>query len=146
MVKIKGREAWIWVAYEPVLRVFLRFRISFNQSGLDAYLFLKEVRARYGRNTWTDEATFYPEACRLLHLEHHVYSIEWKNLVERMNQALKDRLECFDGLFPCFREGCDHRYVSNWVSVFRFFCNVIRGEDDQPEYLRFIKSLQEALS
>ena len=60
-----------------------------------------------------------------------------------MNQALKDRLENFDDFFSCFREHCDHRRVSNWVSVFRFYHNVIREPDDRPEYLRFIESLQE---
>ena len=117
MVKIRGRQAWVWVAHEPALKVFLRFRISYNQSGLDAHLFLKEVRSRYGRKTiWTDEALFYPEACSLLRLEHRVYPLERKNLIERFNQALKDRLECFDDLFPCFREHCDHGHVHNWVS------------------------------
>jgi putative transposase len=76
----------------------------------------------------------------------HVYPVEWKNLIERMNQALKDRLECFDDLFPCLKEGCNHRHVSNWVSVFRYFHNVIRTDDDRPEYQRFIQSLLEALS
>jgi putative transposase len=75
-----------------------------------------------------------------------VYPIEWKNLIERMNQALKDRLENFDDLFPCLREECDHRHVSNWVSVFRFFHNVIRERDDRPEYQRFIQTLSEALT
>jgi hypothetical protein len=32
MVKIRGSQAWVWAAYEPALKVFLRFRISYNQS------------------------------------------------------------------------------------------------------------------
>ena len=147
MVKIRGRQAWVWVAYEPRLKRFLHFRVSYNQSGLDAYLFLKELRSRYGlKPILTDEALWYPEACRLLRLEHNVYPIEWKNLIERMNPALKDRLENFDDLFPCHKEGCDHRHVRNWVSDFRFFHNVIRERDGQPEYQRFIQRVQEALS
>src|SRR2546428_2157818 len=56
MIRIKGRQAWVWVAYEPTLRAFIGFRVSYNQSILDAYLFLKEVRRRYGRRPiWTDE-------------------------------------------------------------------------------------------
>lgn len=146
MIRIRGSQAWVWVAYEP-LKAFTWFRITYNQSSLDAYLFLKELRTRYGRKPiWTDEAAWYPEACRLLRLEHRVYPVEWKNLIERMNQALKDRLENFDDLFPCFREHCDHRHASNWVSVFRFYHNVIREKDDRPEYLRFIQSLSGALT
>ena len=147
MVKIRGSQAWIWVAYEPALKRFLHFRVTYNRSGLDAYLFLKEVRSRYGRKTvWTDEGVWYPEACSLLRLEHRVYPVEWKNLIERMNQALKDRLECFDDLFPCLREHCDHGHVHNWVSVFRFFHNVIRERDGRPENQRFIMTLSEALT
>jgi putative transposase len=63
-----------------------------------------------------------------------------------MNQALKDRLENFDDLFPCLKEECDHGHVHNWVSVFRFFHNVIKTEDDQPEYQRFIRSVAEGLT
>jgi len=148
MIRIRGREAWVWVAYEPRLKMFLAFHVSYNQSILDAYLLMKELRSRYGRKpVWTDEGAWYPEACRWARLEHHVYGTEWKNLIERMNQALKDRLENFDDLFPCLREDCDHEHVSNWVSVFRFFHNLIREEDDrQPEYQRFIQSLSEALT
>jgi putative transposase len=117
---------------------------------LDAHTFLKELRSRYGRKPiWTDEGTFYPEACRWLRLEHHVYPTEWKNLIERMNQALKDRLENFDDLFPCLKEDCDREHVRRWISVFRFYHNHVRvnGEigrppmeyDDSPEYQRFIE-------
>jgi putative transposase len=148
MIRIRGRQAWVWVAYEPRLRRFLSFRVSYNQSELDAILFLKELRGRYGRKPiWTDDAVWYPEACRWLRLEHHVYPVGWKNLIERMNQALKDRLENFDDLFPCLREECDHGHVNNWISVFRFFHNLVRAEDDgRPEYQRFIMSLSEALT
>src|SRR5881397_568332 len=31
MIRIRGRQAWVWVAYEPRLRTFLSFRISYNQ-------------------------------------------------------------------------------------------------------------------
>ncbi|MDG7029170.1 MAG: hypothetical protein JRN38_02865, partial [Nitrososphaerota archaeon] len=98
------------------------------------------------KTIWTDEALFYPEACRLLRLEHRVYPLERKNLIERFNQALKDRLENFDDLFPCFREHRDHRHVRNCISIFRYFHNVIREPNDQPEYLRFIQSPSETLN
>ena len=149
MIRIRGSQAWVWVwaTYEPALRVFLHFRVSYNQSGLNAYLFLKEVRSRYGlKPIWTDVVVWYPEARRLLRLEHRVYPVEWKNLIERFNQALKDRLENFDDLFPCFREECDHGHVRDWISVFRRFHNVIREPDDRPEYQRLIQSLQGALT
>ena len=147
MIRIRGRQAWVWVAYEPLLKRFLAFRISYNQSGFDAYIFLKELRERYGRKpVWTDEGVWYPDACRELGLEHHVYPVQWKNLIERTNQMLKDRIECFDDLFPCIRDGCDHAHVVNWMSVFRFFHNVVRVRDGRPEYRRFIQDLSGALT
>jgi putative transposase len=159
MIKVKGKQAWLWVAFEPGLRAFLAFRVSYHpQSIPDAYLFLKELRARYGRKPiWTDGGVWYPEACRWARLEHHVYGQELKNLIERMNQYVKDRVECFDDLFPCMKEDCDKEHVSNWVRVFRFFHNHVRVNeeigrapmeyDDRPEYLRFIDLLsKEALT
>ena len=135
------------MAYEPVLRAFLRFRISYNPSELDAILFLMELRNRYCRTSvWTDEGVWYSEVCRYLRLEHHVFLVEWKNLIERMIQALKDRLENFDDLFPCLRGDCDRAHISNWVSVFTFFHNLVSTEDGQPEYQRFIQSLSEVLT
>ena len=107
MIKVKGKQAWLWVAFEPGLRVFLAFRIGYHpQSVPDAYVFLKELRARYGRKPiWTDGGVWYPDACRWARLEHHVYGQDLKNLIERMNQYVKDRVECFDDLFPCMKEG-----------------------------------------
>jgi transposase-like protein len=143
---------WVWVAFEPQLKVFLAFHISYNQSILDAHIFLKELRHRYGRKSiWTDEASWYPEACRWSRLEHHVYRQEWKNLIERMNEWLKDRLDCFDDLFSCLKDECEREHVHNWISVFRFYHNYVKGEredretsvgyDDGPEYRRFIDLL-----
>lgn len=155
MIKVKGKQEWVWIAFEPGLRCFLAFHISYNQSILDAHTFLKELRTRYGlKPIWTDDASWYPEACRWLRLEHHVYGEEWKNLIERMNQSLKDRLENFDDYFPCLKEGCKKEHVRNWMSVFRFYHNYVRvnGEigraplayDGRPEYQRFIEMLGEA--
>jgi len=154
MVRIRGRQAWVWVAFEPYLKCFLAFYVGWQQNTLVAYLFLKELRRRYGRKTiYTDDADWYPLACRWLRLEHHVYGDEWKEIMERMNQYFKDRTECFDDLFPCFKEECDLKHVHNWISVFRFYHNYVRvnedlgnaplQEDDLPEYHRFIKLLEE---
>jgi putative transposase len=73
-----------------------------------------------------------------------------------MNQSLKDRLENFDDMFPCLKEGCDREHVRNWISVFRFFHSHVRvnGEigrapmeyDDGPEYLRLIRLITDALT
>jgi transposase-like protein len=65
MIRIGGREAWVWIAFEPAHRQFLGFRISYQRNILDAYYFIRHLRSRYGRKKpiWTDEGTWYPEAC-----------------------------------------------------------------------------------
>ena len=153
MVYVKGIQAWVWVAYEPVRKVFLAFRISHGGNTMDAYAFLPELVRRYRRKTiWTDDAGWYKEACRWLRLEHHLYPQEQKNLIERMNQVLKDRVECFDD--PCFREGRDRKHVHDWMSMFRFYYvreNEEAGRaplqaDGLPECMRFIKLIQEVIA
>ena len=78
-----------------------------------------------------------------------------EELMERMNQYLKDRTECFDDLLPASKKGCDMKHVHNWISLSRFYHNyVIVNEDlgraslqhdDFPEYQRFIKLLEIAI-
>ncbi len=94
-------------------------RLSAERTLMICYLFLKDVRRRYGRKPiLTDEARWYDEACRWLRLEHSVYPTEEKNLVERFIQKVKDRTECFDDSFPCRKEGCDREHVRNWLKMF----------------------------
>jgi putative transposase len=53
----------------------------------------------------TDGGTWYPDACRILQFDHHVYSFYKKSLVERTIRYIKDRIECFDDYFPLQAEG-----------------------------------------
>jgi transposase-like protein len=64
MIKIRGRRTWVWVAFEPGLRVFLAFHVSYNQSIFDAHAF-KALRQRYGREEadMDGRGVWYPEAC-----------------------------------------------------------------------------------
>ena len=127
MIHIGPSEAWVWIAFEPAHRQFLGFRGSYQRNTLDAYYFIRHHRSKYGRKeVWTDEAAWYPEACRWLGMEHHVYPIGWKNFMERLNQTFKDRVECFDDYFPCWREGCSRRHVCLWIRMFSFYYNFVR--------------------
>jgi putative transposase len=127
MIQIAKARVWLWVAFEPEHRAFLGFHISYHCNIWDAHIFLEQLRSKYGRKLiYTDDASWYPEACRWLRLQHYVYSDEWKNLMERMNQALKDRLECFDDYFPCWRKDCDRAHVGDWIRIFGFFYNYVR--------------------
>lgn len=127
MFQVARFKVWLWVAFEPNRKFFLGFHISYQCNLLDAYLFLKVLRSRYGRKPiYTDGAAYYPEACRWLRLEHHVYGYEWWKIMEQMNETVKDRLECFDDLFPCWKPDCDKRHVHNWMKLFLFTYNCVR--------------------
>jgi putative transposase len=160
MIHIGGREAWVWIAFDPLHRQFLGFRISYQRNILDAYYFIRHLRSRYGRKPiWTDEGAWYPEACRWLGMEHHVYPIGWKNFMERLNQTFKDRVECFDDYFPCWKEECDRGHVCAWIRTFSFYYNFVREHSElgfppalydsplkeKPEADRFISLVQEAI-
>ncbi|MEM2750775.1 MAG: hypothetical protein QXH53_03790, partial [Nitrososphaerales archaeon] len=43
MVKVKGLEGWVWVAYEPYQHRFLALSFSLMRSILTAELFLKKL-------------------------------------------------------------------------------------------------------
>jgi len=119
LIRIKRREYWLWIAYEPYLDRCLAMRLSVERTIMICYLFLKDVRSKYGRKPiLTDEARWYDEACRWLRLPHQNYPVEEKNLIERFIQEVKDRTECFDDSFPCRKEGCDRHHVWNWLNLF----------------------------
>jgi putative transposase len=119
LITIKGREYWLWIAYEPSLDRCLMMRLSVERTLMICYLFLKDVRKRYGRKPiLTDKARWYDEACSWLRLPHRNYPVQEKNLIERFIQKIKDRTECFDDSFPCRREGCDRAHVWNWLKMF----------------------------
>ena len=91
-------------------------------------------------------------------MEHHVYDIRWKNFMERLNQTFKDRVECFDDYFPCWREECDRGHVCAWIKMFSFYYNFVREHSElgsppassspsqqQSEADRFIALVTEAI-
>ena len=72
----------LWVAYEPHLKAFLR----------------KFVKKYYRNAIYTDGALRYVDACRWAGVEHVVYEQSLKNLMERMNEYIKDRTEAFENM------------------------------------------------
>lgn len=117
---------WLWVAYELRLDdVCLSMHISREKTIFVCYWFFQQLRRRYGRKPlFTDGAQWYNDACRWLRLPHQVYGTEWKNLMERFIQNIKDRTECFDDHFPCRKEGCDRQHVWNWLKLFQLYINM----------------------
>jgi hypothetical protein len=56
-------------------------------------------------------------------VDHVVYEQILKNLVEKINDYIKDRSEASDDLFPCRKPKFEH--VKNWLKAFRFFYNYV---------------------
>jgi putative transposase len=67
LFKVGNQYAWLWVAIEPVSKVILGIRISFERNMLTAEQFLKSLVKRYGKHPIsTDGGTWYPQACNFL--------------------------------------------------------------------------------
>jgi putative transposase len=92
------------------------------------YRFFKQLRARYGsrKPIHTDGAHWYnDDACKWLRLNHHVYSTELKNVMERFIQKIKDTTECFEDYFHCSRkEKCDKQHINNWLKMFVLYLHM----------------------
>jgi putative transposase len=119
-VKVGSFEAWVWVAVEPVHRYILGVYLSRHQNMIIAQLFLKSLMEKYGEHrVYSDGGPWYPDACRILGLEHRLHSSYEKSLMERANEYIKDRVEDFDDYYPCPNHlGCDLKHVRNWLNLF----------------------------
>jgi putative transposase len=60
--------------------------------------FIGSLIAKYGKHhVYTDDGgTWYPEACNVIGLKHHLHTQFQKNLMERVNQYFKYRTGSFD--------------------------------------------------
>jgi putative transposase len=76
LLKVGSQYVWVWVAIEPLAKVILGIRISFERTMLVAERFLKALVIEYGKHPLsTDGGTWYPQACRFLNIEHHIHSL-----------------------------------------------------------------------
>ena len=106
---------------QPTDRTILGIRISIGRNMLVAEQFIQSLIRKYGKhNISTDGGTWYPQACRLLKVTHHIHSSIEKSFIERTIQyIIKDRTECFDDYFPCRKDNdCTQKHVMNWLSLF----------------------------
>jgi putative transposase len=77
LIKVSSNDyVWVWVAIEPIDKVILDVRISFERTMLVAEQFLKGLVNKYGKHSIsTDGATWYPQACgKFLKIKHHIHS------------------------------------------------------------------------
>ncbi|MEM1525300.1 MAG: DDE-type integrase/transposase/recombinase [Nitrososphaerales archaeon] len=112
MVKVKGLEGWVWVAYEPYQHRFLALSFSLMRSILTAELFLKKLIRHYGKHTvYTDGALWYQKACKSLGLDHRLLYEDYKSIIERAIQYFKDRIESFNEYYPCRKRECSLKHI-----------------------------------
>ncbi len=107
---------------EPLAKVILGIRISFETTILVvAERFRKDSVRKYGRHPLsTDDRTWYTQARIFLDIEHHIYSIYEKHIIERTIQYIKDRTESFDDYFPCRKEmNCKLEHIINWLDLLK---------------------------
>jgi putative transposase len=126
LLKVGNHYAWLWIAIEPIDKLILGIRISFERSILVAAerLVQEELVRRYRKHpVSTDCGTWYPYACKFAKIKHHLHSFHDRSIIERTVQYFKDRTECFDDYFPCRRDNCKLEHVSNWMDQFVYLHN-----------------------
>ncbi len=118
-IKEGSELVWIWIVIEPENKEILSFYISQEQNMFVAERVLSEVINEYGTHVVsTDGGTWYPQACKLLNLYHHIHSSFEKSIFERTMQYIKDRTESFDDYFPCKKNNCKLNHINQWLKLF----------------------------
>src|SRR5690349_3347948 len=115
-VQIVDNDAWLWVAIEPIHHKILGVHISRHRYMLVAEAFLKSLVKLYGKHiVYSDDETWYPEACKSLELKHILHTPFEKSIIERAMKSVKDRTECFDDYYPCIKKECNLLHVYQWI-------------------------------
>jgi putative transposase len=120
LIKAGNEFVWLWIAIEPIDKIILGIRISFERTMLVAERFLQELVRKYRKHpVSTDGGAWYPQACKFLKLDHHFHSPYGKSIIERTIQFVKDRTESFDDYFPCGKKSnCKLEHILNWFNMF----------------------------
>jgi len=117
-VKIGSREKVLYIAFEPYLRKII-YMMTFDVANtLTSLILIKRVRAICGSNIiiLTDGAPYYRASCKILNLRHGLYSIEVRNLMERIIEYVKDRTRLFDNYIPCIKDECDEEHADSKIN------------------------------
>jgi transposase-like protein len=77
LIKAGNEYVWVWVAIEPIDKMILDIRISFERTMLVAEQFLKGLIKKYGKHSIStdDGGTWYhPQACKFLKIKHITFT------------------------------------------------------------------------
>jgi putative transposase len=125
IIQIGNKHFWLWFCIEPVHSSVLGMHISEERNMIIAEKFIRSLVSKYGKHTvYTDGGTWYDQACNVIGLKHYLHSSIEKNLMERVNQYLKDRIESFDDYYPCRQEECNLFHVITGYNSL-FLCTMI---------------------
>ena len=120
VIQIGWKHYYLWIAMKPVHKTLLGIHISESRNMLVAEKSIRSIVSKYVKHSvYTDGATWYREACKILKLKHYLHSPLEKSLIERVMQYFKDRIESFDDYYPCnSKRECDNSHVYNWMELF----------------------------
>lgn len=122
MIQIGAREAWLWVAIEPVHSTVLGIYLSRHRNMLVIESFLRSLVKLYGRHTvYSDGGAWYPEAYVFLHLNHRHTSFE-KSIIKRANITSKIEHRILTIIIRVGILGVIS-HVYNWTGLFVFMHN-----------------------
>jgi putative transposase len=140
IIQIDWKHYYLWICIESVHRTILGIHISNERNMFVAENFIRSLIDKYGKHTvYTDGGTWYPEACKILRLKHNLHSSLEKNLIERVVQYFKDRVESFDYYYPCNskRRDCDNGHVSNLIELFvSLYNNTIVAKNNPVQIIK----------
>ncbi len=115
VIQIGWKHYYLWIATEPIDHSILGIYISEYRNMVVASQFIESLIIKYGKHSvYSDDGTWYPEACNVLGLKHYLHSPYEKSIIERVNQYFKDRIESFDDYYPCTggrKQNCDLAHI-----------------------------------
>ena len=115
IIQIGNQHFWLWLCIEPIHSSVLGIYISEERNMLVAEKFIRSLVEKYGKHTvYTDGGTWYDEACNVIELKHYLHSSIEKNLIEWVNQYVKDRIESLMTIIHVLKMNVIH-LMYNWI-------------------------------
>ncbi|HSL14590.1 MAG TPA: hypothetical protein VK882_10075, partial [Nitrososphaeraceae archaeon] len=76
-----------WIAIKPIHSSVLGIYISNERNMFVAENFIRSLVDKYGKHTvYTDDGTWYPQACTFLHLKHRLYTFTIRKMFDRKKE------------------------------------------------------------
>lgn len=87
IIQIGSQHFWLWIAIKPIHSSVLGIYISNERNMFVAENFIRSLVDKYGKHTvYTDDGTWYPQACTFLHLKHRLYTFTIRKMFDRKKE------------------------------------------------------------